>query len=476
VVTDAVRGIGLAGYRGVLGLPGAAAFSSAGALARLPQAMVGLGTVLLLVGLGRSYTLAGLVAGALALAQGVAAPWVSRLIDQRGQRWVLLPQLLVHVVAIGLLVLAGSRHAAAWLLLLSVAVLVGVSLPQIGSCARARWSTLLADDPRMHAALSIESLIDEAVFIVGPVLVATLATAIAPAAGLLAALGLVLVGGLLFLAQRRTEPAPRPRMPGHRNSHAMRHRGLVVIVGVFFAIGMLFGLIEVGIVALTREHAHPGAAGTMLALWATGSLLCGTAYGAVQWRTSTARRFQLAAAAMAVGCVLIAATSASASLVAVTVALIIAGLANAPTLITGNTLVPAVVPAAAVTEAYTWLGSPFSLASPSAHRSEGHSSTTPEPASRCGRACSPAPPHSPSPLPVNARSGRSHSPPPRPISRTMVGAAMLVIVDSIGPGRRRPPLLPLGAAEPGLASRRREGLCPATRLRTTTSPGSGVSC
>ncbi|HEU5266240.1 MAG TPA: hypothetical protein VFU35_06045, partial [Jatrophihabitans sp.] len=82
----------------------------------------------------------------------------------------------------------------------------------------------------------------------------------------------------------------------------------------------------------------------------------GTAYGAVQWRTSAARRFQFAAGAMAVGCVLVAAVAASASLATVTVALVVAGLGNAPTLITGNTLVPAVVPLAAVTEAYTWLG------------------------------------------------------------------------------------------------------------------------
>ena len=45
----------------------------------------------------------------------------------------------------------------------------------------------------------------------------------------------------------------------------------------------------------------------------------------------------------------------TASLLALTVALFIAGLANAPTLISGNTLVPASVSPTAVTEAYTWL-------------------------------------------------------------------------------------------------------------------------
>jgi predicted MFS family arabinose efflux permease len=257
------------------------------------------------------------------------------------------------VVALGLLVLAGQRNTPAGVLLVTGA-LVGASLPQFGACSRARWTALLAGDPHLHAALSIESLIDEAVFIVGPVLVTTLATAVAPAAGLLTALGLAAAGGLLFLAQHHTEPDPKPATLDTVQTRAIRHSGLLVIIGVFFAIGMLFGLIEVGIVALSREHHHPGAAGTMLALWATGSLICGTAYGAIHWRIPPARRFQIGAGAMAGGCLLIA--TATYSLTTVTVALIIAGLANAPTLITGNTLVPTVVPARAVTEAYTWLG------------------------------------------------------------------------------------------------------------------------
>ena len=344
----------MSAYRAALRLPGAAAFSAAGALARLPQAMVGLGCVLMLTGLHRSYTLAGLVAGAVSLAQGGASPWLGHLIDRYGQRAVLLPQLTVHVLGLGLLVAVAQRQAPAWLLL-GAALVVGVSLPQFGACSRARWTALLGGDPRLHAAMSVESLIDEAVFVVGPVLVTTLATAVAPAAGLLTALGLVLAGGLLFLAQRGTEPAPHPGTAAAPHVAAIRHRGLLVVVAVFVAIGVLFGLVEVGIVALAREHHRPAAAGTMLALWATGSLVCGTVYGArTRWRSSPVRRFQLGAAAMAAGCVLIAASAHS--LLLATAALVIGGLANAPTLITGNTLVPAVVPAPAVTEAYTWLG------------------------------------------------------------------------------------------------------------------------
>jgi MFS family permease len=352
-VRDAGASGGFSAYREVLRVKGAAAFCVTGGLARLPQAMVGLGSVLLLTGLHRSFTLAGLVAGAVALAQGVASPIVSRVVDQRGQRLILLPLLLVHVTVLGLLVLAAQQRAPATLLI-GLGVSAGLSMPQFGACARARWTVVLGDDPRMHTALSIESLIDEAVFIIGPVTVAALATTVAPSAGVLAAQVIVLGFGLAFLSQRGSEPPPHPAPPGDATAHAIRHRGLVVIVGVFLAIGVLFGLIEVGIAALAREHGHPGAAGPMLGLWATGSLGSGVAYGAIRWRTSSARRLRHGAWAMAAGSMLIAA--ASAGLGAATAALVIAGLANAPTLITGNTLVRSVVPARALTEAYTWLG------------------------------------------------------------------------------------------------------------------------
>ncbi len=348
---------GLAVYRRVLAAPGAAAFCGAGALARLPQAMIGLGSVLMVTGLGRSYALGGFVAGAIALSQSLVAPRVSRLADRFGQARVLLPQLAIHVVALGALVVA-AESAGAGALLVALGAAAGGSLPQVGAFARARWTALLTDAARLRTALAVESLIDEAVFVVGPVVVTLLATAVAPSAGLLTAIALVTVGCLLFGGQRRTEPRPeaRPSVGGDGRAPrrgAIRHAGLVVIVGTFLAVGAVFGLVEVSVVALAREHGQPGAAGPMLGLWATGSLVAGTAYGAIAWRWAASRRFLVAVAAFAAGTILIAASSATLALA--TLALFVAGMANAPTLITGNTLVPDVVPASVVTEAYTWL-------------------------------------------------------------------------------------------------------------------------
>jgi MFS family permease len=165
---------------------------------------------------------------------------------------------------------------------------------------------------------------------------------------------IVVLGCALFIAQWATEPAPRPAGSDHESTHAIRRPGLLVLVAVFFGLGGLFGMTEVGVVAVTREAGHAGTAGTLLALWATGSLIAGVAYGAAHWRSAARRRFLIGVAGMAAGTVVIAA--AADSLPLLTAALFVGGLATAPTLITGNTLVPLVVPANAVTEAYTWLG------------------------------------------------------------------------------------------------------------------------
>jgi MFS-type transporter involved in bile tolerance (Atg22 family) len=111
--------------------------------------------------------------------------------------------------------------------LVASGILVGLSMPQFGAYSRARWTFLLTGDDRLVTALSIESLVDEAVFVVGPVVTALLVTTVAPAAGLLAAADIVLVSGLCIC--RCAPPSPQwtahsPRTVG-RPCYAARGYG-----------------------------------------------------------------------------------------------------------------------------------------------------------------------------------------------------------------------------------------------------------
>ncbi len=49
---------------------------------------------------------------------------------------------------------------------------------------RTRWASLLAGDPALPTAYALESVLDEVVYIAGPVLVTTLAAHLFAAAGL----------------------------------------------------------------------------------------------------------------------------------------------------------------------------------------------------------------------------------------------------------------------------------------------------
>ena len=88
----------------------------------------------------------------------------------------------------------------------------------------------------------------------------------------------------------------------------------------------------------------------MLALFATGSMLAGLAYGASEWRTPPGLRFLLATAALCVGTVPILLAD---GIVAMALSVAIAGVGIAPALISSSTLVEVMVPRAALTEGLT---------------------------------------------------------------------------------------------------------------------------
>lgn len=358
-------------YRDVLSRPGALAFSSAGVIARLPMSMVGIGIVLMIQALHDSYGLAGSVSAVYVLAQAICSPPLARLVDQHGQARVMRPAVTVSALGLVTLVLCAVGGAPVWTLYVA-AVVVGSTIGSFGSLVRARWSHVL-DDPRaLHTAYSLESALDELVFVVGPILATTLATAVAPAAGLVVPVVGMVVGGYWFLAQRRTQPPPHPRVvrtggdgvdaadgaggavgAAVRRRSVMRSGGMVVLAIVFVAMGSIFGATDVSTVAFAKEAGRPGLAGVVLAVFAAGSMVSGLAYGARHWVTPLWRRFAVGMVALAIGASLFVLVT---SMTVLAVVMFVAGFAIAPTLINGNGLVQHFVARERLTEGLTWVG------------------------------------------------------------------------------------------------------------------------
>lgn len=340
----------LSPYADILRIPGARAFVLAGFVGRLPMAMLGLGTVLLVRAATGSYGVAGGVSAVIAIANAIGAPQLGRLFDRFGQRRVLLPAMAVHVAGVAGLLLAAALDAPTVLLFVAAAV-AGCAFPSFGALVRSRWTHQLdGSGERLQTAYALESVLDEIVFTFGPVLVTLLATAIAPAVGLLTGVTFLIAGGLSFASLRETEP---PTSDGHgRGASAIRNPGLIVLALVLFGLGGVFGTIEVSMVAFAEEHGKEVLTGPLLALHAISSAVAGIAYGAYKWKMGLTRRLQVALVLLCLGTIPIALADTIPLMV---VAITVSGLTVSPTLITSFALVEAIVPRAALTEGFAWL-------------------------------------------------------------------------------------------------------------------------
>lgn len=335
-------------YSDIFQVPGAKAFSAAGAVARLPLSMVTLGIVTMLSETHGEYWLAGAVSATFALASGLIAPQVSRLVDRHGQRRVLVPAMLIAVSALVGLMVATHVKAPNWTLFL-FAILSG-TMPSFSSFVRARWTELYRGTSKLHTAFAFESVVDEAIFMVGPIVAVGLSVTIFPEAGPLAATIFLVVGSLLFAAQRSTEPPihAQERSSGHS---VIRLRSLQIIVVTLAAIGAIFGTAEVAAIAFAEAQGNKAAASFALSAYAAGSLVAGLAFGMLKLKLPLARQLLIVIllAALTTLPLLIVGSIAMLSLV-----LFVAGIAVSPTIITAMALVEKLVPSSKLTEGMTW--------------------------------------------------------------------------------------------------------------------------
>ncbi|MFI6460083.1 MFS transporter [Streptomyces sp. NPDC050528] len=338
-------------YRALFAAPGSRAFSAAGFLGRMPLSMMGIGVVTMISQINGRYGLAGALSATIALAAAAIGPRISRWVDQYGQRRVLRPATLVALVAAAGLLLAARFEWPDWMLFVCAA---GIgSVPSLGAMVRARWAAIYRGTPQLHTAYSLESVVDEVCFIFGPIISIGLSTAWFPEAGPLLAACFLAVGVFWLTAQRATEPAPHPRARGDNGGgSALRAAGLQVLVATFVATGAIFGAVDVVTVAFADEQGHKGGASVVLALYAAGSCVAGVVFGLLRFRGAPERRWLLGICTMAVSMIPLLLVG---NLPLLAVALFLAGLSIAPTMITTMSLIEEHVPRAKLTEGMTWV-------------------------------------------------------------------------------------------------------------------------
>lgn len=310
--------------------------------------MVSLGVVLLVTARTGSYALAGAMSASFALSGASIGPFGARLVDRFGQARV-VPLLAAGEVIFLLAFVAaavGDRPAPLQFLLL---ILSGGLAPNVGACVRSRWANLLSGTPEVRPAFSLEAVIDEMVFIVGPPLVTWLCVQVNPASGVIAAAALVAVGTGWLSAQRRTQPPPLVHRR-ERGQRGLLGGAMVAVTALMLLLGGVFGSFEVTTVAFAESRGAESLTGLVLAIYAAGSLTSGLAIGAIRVTGSHGRQL------LGYSLVLALVTAPFAfvgSLQVLSVVAFLAGMTVSPVLITAATLVESAVPAARLTEALT---------------------------------------------------------------------------------------------------------------------------
>ncbi|WNF57847.1 MFS transporter [Pseudomonas sp. SG20052] len=342
-------------YRELLTTPGVMGLVIASSIARLPQAMIGIGIITMLVQQTGLYWLAGSVAGTFTLANALVGPQVSKLVDQRGQSRV-LP--LVTTFSIGMLlalIVAVSMRAPTPLLFI-LAALAG-TMPSMPAMIRARWTQLFRGKPQLHTAFSLDTVLTELAFIIGPPLAIGLSVSFFAEAGPLVAVLLLVIGVSAFLLQKQTEPKV---VVGTRKStgSTLLIPGVRTIVLALLAMGVIGGSIDVAVVAFANAQDWPASASFILAAYALGSMIAGLTFGALRVSLSIEKQFFVGVLITAVTAVL---PIFSPDVYILSGMLFVAGMSFAPTMVVVMNLGTIIVPPSRITEGLTWMTTGISI-------------------------------------------------------------------------------------------------------------------
>ncbi|WP_210430778.1 MFS transporter [Streptomyces physcomitrii] len=392
-------------YRQVLRVPHAARAMAGALLGRLSYGTVPLSLLLAVREASGSYAVAGTAMALFGLAGVALSPARAAVIDRRGPARPLTALALCYALLLGLLTAAAVGGGVPDAALVALAAAAGAGTPPLGPVMRALWSRLAPDPELLQRAYSLDSVAEELLYVLGPLLVGLLVAFASPAAGLALSAVLVLVGTLALTsshavrstsggspaggsaaddgaaggsaaggsaaeggsagaASAKATPvaaAPSGAAPGRRSAAARllggprrwRSAPVVLLTG---ALGVGLGALDLLVVAFAEEAGAPGAVAWVLAALSAGSAVGGLVYGAVRWRLPL--RTRLALAAVGLGLVLAPAGLAPGPFALALVAAL-AGVSVAPALTTAYLLADATAPPERRTRAGAWVNTAF---------------------------------------------------------------------------------------------------------------------
>lgn len=342
-------------YRRLLATPGALAFSIPGMIARLPIAMTYLSVTFIVIHETDSYTLAGTISTGAALINAAFSPIWSRKADQLGQAKVLRFTIPAYI-SFGLLFIFTITHKAPTFIWMSFIFIAEAFLPNIGGLVRRRWLHTLEESeggrPLINTAYSFEALVDEIVFVIGPLVASAAAISIAPQAGMYFAFSFMSVGTGLYILQKKSEPPPHPKVEGEKRTAVLAIPHVQAVFVMYIFLGACFMSTTLSTIAFADQHGAKSSTGLLLAIWSAGSGVAAVINGAIKWKMTDGQKFVYLIFIMIFATIPLL---FSHTLLVLGIVLFLNGFGIAPIIISGYAIVEKSVPAAKVTEAFAWV-------------------------------------------------------------------------------------------------------------------------
>ena len=324
-----------------------------GIVGRVPLAMNTVALVFLISTVRGSFALAGIASSCYTIAGAIAGPRIGRLADIKGTRQVLIPVTLLNVIAITGILTLGEKNTAA---LLICSALAGGTFPNFGSYTRTRWSRSITDSRQLSAALSLESVLDETAFVVGPALAGFLFSWGGSHSPLIGGVVFLVIGGF-GLALTSTDHGGHPQ-PEEKHGGLLKIPYVKSLLATLVCIGLTFGAQYVVILAVAKEGGRAADGGLWVGLNPIGSTVMGLLYGFIHWKVSAAKRLTISLSLMSLGTLGLVLFQSYDTII---FWLVIAGLGIAPALISANQRMKDLIPVHRLNEAFSMLGASISL-------------------------------------------------------------------------------------------------------------------
>jgi MFS family permease len=266
-------------YRDVLTTPGVLALELVGSLGRVPALAAGIVCVLHVVQtLGLGYGPAGLVGAVATIGTAVSSPWRGWVVDRFGLRRALVPTV--------------AAQAACWSVapflpyqgLLVAAFVSGALGPPVFTVVRQSLAVLVPPE-RRRTAFSLDAVLVEFSFMVGPAAGTAIALTFSTTAAMLGIGAAQVVSALAMYVLnpplRSPGGAAQDGTPRTRESHRVWTSALLLAMACAFAADLVLSATDLAVVAQLREEGAVRWTGLVLAIWAAGSVVGGLVHGAL---------------------------------------------------------------------------------------------------------------------------------------------------------------------------------------------------